>query len=308
MANLKDLRNRISSIKNTQKITRAMKMVAAAKVKRCENATKASRPFTKGLAQVFSKLMAANVDYDHSVSNFAENINNYPALLEEREIKTVGMLVITSSKGLAGAYNANIIRLTLSKVQKYAEKGIKTRLYIVGLKGVAVLKKRAETFGFEIAKTYIRFPQDITFAMSQVVAEDLADEYVEHKIDKVEIITTQFKNMMSYSVQSWQILPVVHQEDSLSNDNHIDPLMEFEPNADAILQTIMPMYISNIIYQAFLEATASELASRMMAMSAATNNAEEMITNLTIDYNKVRQFAITQEIIEVVSGASGLKK
>lgn len=306
MANLKDLRNRISSIKNTQKITRAMKMVAAAKVKRCENATKATRPFTMGIFDMFKKLIAAHADFDTTPHRFKKSINNYPALLQERPIDSVGMLVITSNKGLAGAYNANIIRQTLKLIEEYKQKGIKTRVFVVGLKGVAALKRRAKALDFEIVQTYTKFPQEITFEMAQVVAEDLADDYVAKNIDKVEIITTQFKNMMSYSVQNWQILPVEHPQ-MQEDDSHIDPMMEFEPSVDVILQTIMPMYFSNLIYQAFLEATASELAARMMAMSSASNNAEEMIRKLTIDYNKVRQFAITQEILEVVSGADALK-
>jgi len=310
MANLKDLRNRIASIKNTQKITRAMKMVAAAKVKRCENATKCSRPFTQALTEMFQKLVAGRAAFDTSSAVYNDNINNYPELLQVREIKTVGILLITSNKGLAGAYNANLVRLTLQKIREYKGQGLECRLFVVGMKGVAALRRKAKSIGFEIVKTYTRFPQEVTFAMSQVVAEDLANEYVGNTIDKVEIITTTFRNMMSYSVNSWQLLPVLPPEMPQEHHAgaHIDPLMEFEPSADSILQTIMPMYISNLIYQAFLEATASELASRMMAMSAATNNADEMITKLTIDYNKVRQFAITQELIEIVGGAGALKK
>ena len=308
MANLKHLRNRISSIKSTQKITRAMKMVAAAKVKRSENATKATRPFTKALADMFAKLMAAHAQFEKTETKYAENINNYPELLKEREIKTVGLLVISSNKGLAGAYNANIVRATLKKIQEYKEQGIHCRLFVAGMKGLAPLRRKEKSLDFEIVKTYVGFPQEVTFSMSQIVAEDLADDYVDQKIDKVEIITTTFRNMMSYSVQSWQLLPVIEPEETESEIVHeIDPLMEFEPDIDTILQTIMPMYFTNLIYQAFREATASELASRMMAMSAASNNAEEMISKLTIEYNKARQYAITQELTEIVGGASALK-
>ena len=155
--------------------------------------------------------------------------------------------------------------------------------------------------------------------MAQAVAEDLAEEYVNEKIDEVEIVTTAFKNMMSYSVQSWQILPVlkpkdisnmikeIEQDEEVSTEDESLALMEFEPNIDTILQTVAPMYVSNLIYQAFLEATASELASRMMAMSAASENAQEMIARLTLDYNKARQYAITQELTELIGGANALK-
>ena len=133
-----------------------------------------------------------------------------------------------------------------------------------------------------------------------VITEDIAKYYVEEKIDKIEIVTTRFKNMMSYFVEDWTVLPVQTPEEK----HGIDPLMEFAPNKENILQKIVPMYITNIIYQALLEAQASELASRMTAMSAATSNAEKMLKELSIEYNKTRQTAITQELIEVVSGAN----
>ena len=136
-----------------------------------------------------------------------------------------------------------------------------------------------------------------------MVADDIADDFVNCVIDKFDIITTHFNNMMSYNVVSWDVLPLkVEQAES----QELDPVMEFEPSANVVLQNLVPMYITNSIYQALLEANASELASRMTAMSAASNNAEEMITTLTIDYNKARQAAITQELVEIVSGAQGV--
>ena len=138
---------------------------------------------------------------------------------------------------------------------------------------------------------------------SNIIAEDIAEDFVNGKIDKIDIITTHFNNMMSYNVVDWQILPVKIKK---AETHEIDPIMEFEPNAHAVLQQVVPMYITNSIYQALLEANASELASRMTAMSAASNNAEEMINTLTIDYNKARQWAITQELVEIVSGAAAI--
>ena len=135
----------------------------------------------------------------------------------------------------------------------------------------------------------------------------MADFFVRNKIDKIEILTTRFKNMMSYSVQNWEILPLSDDLAEAQEVHAIDALMLFEPSIHGILQSIVPMYISNIIYQALLEAQASELASRMTAMSAASNNADEMIRLLSIDYNKARQWAITQELVEIVSGANALK-
>ena len=136
-----------------------------------------------------------------------------------------------------------------------------------------------------------------------MIAEDIAEDFVSEKIDKIEIITTHFNNMMSYNIVNWEVLPVKTEKAEL---HELDPIMEYEPSAHGILQQIVPMYITNSIYQALLEANASELASRMTAMSAASNNAEEMINNLTVDYNKARQWAITQELVEIVSGASAI--
>ena len=136
------------------------------------------------------------------------------------------------------------------------------------------------------------------------IAEDIAEDFVNGKIDRIDIITTHFNNMMSYNIVSWEVLPVKIEK---AHSSELDALMEFEPSPHSVLQQLIPMYITNSIYQALLEANASELASRMTAMSAASNNAEEMINTLTIDYNKARQAAITQEITEVVSGADALK-
>lgn len=306
MANLKDIKTRIQSVQNTRKITRAMKMVAAAKVKKAESTVKSARPFATELSTIFKRMLSA-VNGEYSVENLKVKsaIDNYPVLLEKREIKSVGLLVMSSNKGLAGAYNANIIRKTISVIKDYNAQGLKVYLFIVGQKGNSGLKRKIENFNCEIAKTYLSIANDVTATGARLVAEDLADFFVDKKIDKIEILTTRFKNMMSYSVQNWEVLPL---SDEMHEDiHHVDPLMIFEPSVHGILQSIVPMYISNIIFQALLEAQASELASRMTAMSAASNNADDMIRLLSIDYNKARQWAITQELVEIVSGANALK-
>ena len=306
MANLKDIKNRIQSVKSTQKITRAMKMVAAAKVKKAENTVKASRPFTFELTDMFKRLLASVGTYSAQNLKIKSAVDNYPELLQVRDVKTVGLLVITSNKGLAGAYNANIVRKTLQTIKEYQSQGIKTILFIVGQKGISTLKRKCKDYDCEIAKTYLGVANDPSGEGAKIVIEDIAEYFVGHKIDKIEVITTRFKNMMSYFVENWTILPLtnLHSDDEKHQDNVIDPLMEFMPDMHNILQKVVPMYMTNILYQALLEAQASELASRMTAMSAATSNAEKMINELSIEYNKTRQFAITQEIIEVVSGAN----
>lgn len=306
MANLKNIKDRIQSVQSTKKITRAMKMVAAAKVKKAENTVKASRPFTKELSVMFSKLLNSVGAYSSHTLKIKSAIDNYPALLSVRPIKSVGLLVITSNKGLAGAYNANIVRKTIAKIKEYKEQGISCTLFVVGQKGIAPLKKKVGELGVEIAKNYIAVANAPSGEGAKVIIEDIAEYYVDGRIDKIEIITTRFKNMMTYRVEEWEVLPLKGVEDDYNrlHDNIIEPLMEFTPDMHHILQKVVPLYIVNIVYQALLEAQASELASRMTAMSAATTNAEKMLKELSVQYNKSRQFAITQEIIEVVSGAN----
>lgn len=308
MTNLKDIKNRINSVKSTQKITRAMKMVAAAKVKKAENTVKASRPFTNELNSMFKKLLNSVDVYSSHTLKIKSAIDNYPELLKVREPKSVGLLVITSNKGLAGAYNANIIKKTIQTVNDYSSKGINTILFIIGQKGISALTRKLKNKNCEIAKTYISIANEPNVGGASIIIEDIAEFYVSQKIDKIEVITTRFKNMMSYSVENWEVLPLKEINDDYErlHDNILEPLMEFTPDMHNILQKIVPMYLTSILYQSLLEANASELASRMTAMSAASNNAEKMINELSVKYNKSRQFAITQEIIEVVSGANAL--
>lgn len=302
--NQKNIKDRISSIKSTQKITRAMKMVAAAKVKKCENAVKASRPFTKEMNEMFHKLLLTVKSYPDEEGQAEKSVNNWKILLEKRQVKNIGILVISSDKGLAGAYNANIERYTVKEINKLKEQGIGVKLFVIGQKGLNALKREQKNTAFEILKTYPAFIEGGSSALGTVVAEDMAKVFVAREIDEMKIITTRFRNMMSYSVEEWEILPM---SDSQEDVEKYSVEMEFEPGLSSILTHMVPFYIANIIYQALLEATASELASRMTAMSAACKNADEMIRTLTIDYNKARQAAITQELTEVVSGADAQK-
>ena len=188
------------------------------------------------------------------------------------------------------------------------EQGIETYLFLAGQKGISALRKKCQILGCPIVKKYYSAVDTPSPMEAREIAEDMAEYYVNKKIDKVEIVTTRFKNMMTYFVEDWQVLPVVGVVDIHDRiaDEILEPLMEFYPDMHHIVQKIVPMYMTNIFYQALLEAQASELASRMTAMSAATTNAEKMIHDLSIQYNKTRQTAITQEIIEVVSGANSL--
>ncbi len=310
MPNLKLIKNRIKSVKNTQKITQAMKMVAAAKVKKAENQVKSSRPFSNELARCFTKLMAQKPEIDKIKVVSSNPLDNYPELLKDRKLETVGLVVITSDKGLAGAYNSNVVRKTLSRIREIKMDCLKVKLFVVGTKGVQALRK----YNFDTIKTYTKLPAIPTHGGCSVIAEDLAESFINKEIDKIEIITTHFKSTLSYQVQLWQLLPVVIAPEKTSQNSlemekqhKIDSEMLFEPNIEAVLQKIVPLYFNNRIFEAMTEAAASELAARMQAMSAATNNARDMIKILTIDYNKARQASITQELLEVVSGAQALE-
>lgn len=276
-------------------------MVAAAKVKKAESTVKAGRPFSDELLHLFRKMVATVDEFSATGLKVERGLDNYPELLSRREVKTEGLLVITSNKGLAGAYNANIIKTTLNRIKENTEKGIKTVIYPVGQKAISAFKHKAGDF--ELREGYIAVANEPTATGANIISEDIAEDYVSGKIDKIEIITTHFNNMMSYNIVNWTVLPVKVEK---AEAHELDPVMDFEPSAHGVLQQIVPMYITNSIYQALLEANASELASRMTAMSAASNNAEEMINTLTIDYNKARQWAITQEIVEIVSGAAAI--
>ena len=306
MANLKKIKNRINSIKSTQKITRAMKMVASAKVKKFENRVKASRPFTYELEKMFYRLLHSVCEIESRETDYKEPLNNFPVLLEERPIKNVGLLVITSNKGLSGAFNANVVRYTLKTIQEYKEKGIGCELFVIGQKGYNALKRTVEDYDFKINQSYLTFSETPTSSQARLVASDMARSFVNGNIDSMEIITTRFRNMMSYSVEKWDILPLDEIDFDYTKEEFSD--MEIEPNTSIVLSELVPLFISSIIFQAMLESIASELASRMTAMSAACNNAEKMIQKLTIDYNKVRQAMITQELTEIVGGSAAINK
>lgn len=325
MANLRNTKDRIQSIKNTQKITRAMKMVAAAKVKKAENAVKMSRPFSLELFRTFVEIYNSIEDKDFEEIKTNNPLDNYPVLLKEREIKTLGLVIVSSNKGLAGAYTANLVRFAAEEIKKANKENMDVKVFLLGQKAESALRALRGEYKFDIKEVYTGVLDDINVSSAKVVASDLAQEYVENRIDKIELVTTRYINMMNYKVEGWPLLPVIKTNGSefrafykkefdkenrfeyetfFDKVNYVSEI--FEPDQKAILQKIVPMYITNLIFQAILEAQASELASRMTAMSAATNNANDMIETLTIQYNKARQEKITQEITEVVSGS--LKK
>jgi len=321
MASLRNIKDRITSIKSTQKITKAMKMVAAAKVRKAESAVKASRPFTFELYKMFNWVYknAQNEQIDKIKTE--NSLENYSALFEKRDVKSVGIVVVSSNKGLAGAYCANVVRYALNLIKQYRSEGKKVCVYLVGQKAVAAMKNAQSRYGFEIKKVYANLLDGINATSSYIVAQNLANDFIAGDIDLIQLVTTRYKNMMTYITEHWQLLPVSSEIEKVKgfhnneldvelnivdNTDKIEPLSEAIPSITGVLLKILPMFVTNVIYQSLLEAQASELASRMTAMSAATNNAEEMISTLTVEYNKARQGKITQELTEILSGVNAV--
>lgn len=301
MPSLKDIKRRIKTVKSTQKITQAMYMIATTKLKKAEVRVHTARPFASELKNTFKRLLDEKVMVSSSSAKFPKAIYNYASLMEQRPVKNVALIVVGSNKGLSGAYVTNVVRATLEKIHHYEEQGIGTKLFIIGQRAYNGLKRTPK---IEIVKLYNNLNEVVTTSEAAVIAEDIAEAYVDHIVDKIEIITTDYVTRLTNAPKCWPLLPV-----ELAKDDSKAPRAEmlFIPNVEEILQKVVHLYIATSIYQSLLEAYASELASRMTAMKSATDNAEDVISSLTLTYNKARQTAITQEILEVVSGSEALE-
>lgn len=312
MPNLKDIRRRIRSVKSTQKITQAMRMVAAAKVKRAENRVKAARPYSVELRKVFSAVFNEMSNHFHSISG-----SRYLELFRPRPVQNIGIIVFSSDRGLCGSYNSAIIRQAFRLEREIRERGLTPKFYLVGNKAIQAFNRysNAEILGRTANMTAAPTVQD-----ANLIADTMVKAFLNGEIDTIDVLSTHFISMISYKVQMTPVVPVRSHIDwqpelipSLDDIQHstpankLKPEMLLEPNPVDMLDKLVPMYLSNMFYTLLLEGAASELAARMTAMSNATNNAGEMINRLTILYNKVRQAAITQEILEIVGGAEALQ-
>jgi F-type H+-transporting ATPase subunit gamma len=292
MPSLKAIRKRISSVKNTQKITRAMKLVSAAKLRRAQDAIVAARPYVRSLERVVAELSEKAGRDSHP-------------LLKEREGKKASILMLTSDRGQAGAFNANIIRrvqsFTASELSGYRD----VSLRIVGRKGNDYFKRR------DVAITsYDPAPTSLSaLAFSHDLSNRVAEDFLDERTDRVFLVYNEFKSAMSQGVVVKQLLPIDPQRPTgLEGDDEAfggDYL--YEPSKEELLKHLMPLYIQIGIYNAALESIASEFGARMTAMENATRNAGEMIGKLTLQYNRARQAAITKELLEIISGAEALK-
>jgi len=312
MPNLKDIRRRIKSVTSTKKITQAMRMVAAAKVKRAENRVKAARPYSIELRKVFSGVFNEMRNHFHAISE-----SRYVELFRPRPVHNIGLIVYTSDRGLCGGYNSAVIRQALRLEREIRQRGLTPKFFLVGNKAIQAFARYSDA---EVLGRIANMTAAPTVEDANIIAETMLKAYQDGQIDTIDVLSTHFHSMISYKLQVTPVIPVRSIIDwepelipSFDDIQHSAPAHKLkaevllEPNPIAMLDRLVPMYMSNVFYTLLLEASASELAARMTAMSNATNNAGDMINRLTIQYNKVRQAAITQEILEIVGGAEALK-
>ena len=289
MANLKEIKNRITSIASTMQITSAMKMVSAAKLKRAQDAITQMRPYSEKLQEILVNLSAT--------LDLSEN-----AFSDQRDVKKVYIIAVTSNRGLCGGFNNNIVKRVNSLLAgDYA--AYETKVIAVGKKANDTFKRTESNFrpdGIGAAEDMFN---DLTFERSSDMAQFLMDEFAAGNVDKVIVVYNQFKNAAVQEVQAEQFLPIVNPESSQesSSGDYI-----FEPNKSEIVEDIIPKSLKIQLFKAFLDSHASEHGARMTAMHKATDNASELKRTLTLEYNKARQAAITNEILEIVGGAEAL--
>jgi len=299
MASLKDIRGRIASFKNMRKITRAMEMVAAARLRRAEQRIEHLRPYANAIRRMTSR-----------ASQAAESIPSLPILEEKDEVRRVGLLLVTGDRGLAGPFNAQITRGGNRRAQELRRDGIDTLWYVSGRRGESSLRFR----NMEIGGSWTGFTDRPAFADARAIADGLAAAYVDDKVDRVEIIYNGYISAVRQEVRHETLLPLqqadvleVESEEEGVEDIHQRALWIYEPDPEEILARLVPDYVEISIFRALLESTASEHGARMTAMRNASDNAAELIDDLTLEANRQRQAEITQEIMEVVAGAEGLR-
>ena len=316
MANLKDIRDRISSVKNTRKITEAMRLVAAAKVRRAQEQVLRSRPFADRLARVLQNLQT-RMGFEGADA----------PLLSQRDVRTITLLAVTGDRGLCGGYNANIIKRTEQRFAELKGQGYEVDLVLMGRKAISYFQNRASQY--KIRATFTGLEQVPTASEANQIASEVLAEFLSGSTDRVEIIFTKFINLVSSQPVLQTLLPLDPQGIAVADDEifrlitkdgrlsvEVDKLVNtqaplspdfvFEQNPEQLLNALLPLYLSNQLLRSLQEAAASELASRMTAMNNASDNAKALAKSLTLDYNTARQAAITQEILEVVGGASAM--
>jgi F-type H+-transporting ATPase subunit gamma len=289
---LKEVRNRIKSVTSTQQITKAMKMVSAAKLRRAQDAILQMRPYAQKLQEMLSNI----------VSSAATDMEM--PLAEERAIERILFIPVTSDRGLCGAYNANVIKTTRNMItEKYSEQFAKGNVTIlpIGKKGYEYFTR----YGYKVVDTYWTIFADLSFDNVRAAAAYAQQAFLNKEFDRVEIVYSQFKNAATQYFVSEQYLPIPKVEQAAGNTKQVDFI--FEPSKETLVMELMPKILNTQVYKAVLDANASEHGARMTAMDKASENANELLRSLKISYNRARQAAITTELTEIVSGAAALQ-
>jgi F-type H+-transporting ATPase subunit gamma len=287
MASTKEVRTKIASVKNTQKITKAMEMVAASKMRKAQERMKEARPYAEKIRNVIAHLGHANPEYKHSY------------LAERNEVKRVGVIIISSDRGLCGGLNSNLFRETLNHMKEWKDKDIGIDLCLIGTKAVSFFNR----FNESIVGQSAHFGDQPTVDVLIGAVKIMLDAFNEGKIDRLYLISNKFVNSMTQDPIKEQLLPVqASDEDELKH--HWDYI--YEPDAKDVLDHLLTRYIESLVYQGVVENIACEQAARMIAMKSASDNAGTLIDDLQLVYNKARQAAITQELSEIVSGAAAV--
>jgi F-type H+-transporting ATPase subunit gamma len=296
-ASLRDIRKRITSVRSTQQITKAMKMVAAARLRRAQESILATRPYATKMLEVLNSLAARTSAEAHP-------------LLARREAKRIEVVVFTSDRGLCGAFNMNLIQRAERFMEEEKVKSEELALSFIGRKGRDYFRRRK----VNIRREYINFFGKVDYLLASRIGQELVKAYIEKQVDGIYLLYSEFRSAIQQRVVLRKVLPVTPGGEELLAP--VSPPVKggtaaveylYEPSEGEILDSLLPMYVEVQVYHALLESVASEYGARMTAMENATNNAAEMIEKLTLVYNKARQAAITKELIEIVSGAEALK-
>ena len=283
MANLKDIRDRIKSVKSIQKVTKAMKMVAAAKMRRAQENMEQSRPYSSRLTEIIHNLLP---DVDRGLL----------PLLNVREVKRVGYVVVTSDKGLAGSFNSSVLRKSQNEIDELGKENVD--VFCIGKKARDHFKSR----GYTIIESHVDFWGELNFNHAIKIGNGIVSHFLNENVDEIRVVYNEFVNVASQMVLTEQLLPLEYEAD---DKTAIDRL--YEPSKDEIVKSLVPRYLNVQMWKYLLESYASEQAARMVAMENATTNSEDMIKDLTLEFNKARQATITTEMLEIVSGAEALK-
>jgi F-type H+-transporting ATPase subunit gamma len=297
MASQRDVKTKITSVKNIQKITRAMEMVAAARLRRAEQRIAALRPYADAIGTMTRQAAAAA----------GAEASRLPLLNAHESETNVGLLLVTGDRGLAGGFNSQIIRAGVRLSAELSEEGRESVWYATGRRGVSSLVFR----GYELSGNYTGFADRPAYADARTIADDLVQGYVDGRLDRVEMVYNSYVSPLTQKVTRARLLPLSHDaitgaDDAAERERGPRALVDYEPDPEEILKRLVPDYIEISIYRALVESTAGFFGAQMTAMRSASDNAGEIITDLTLQMNRARQAEITQEIMEVVAGAEGL--